>query len=233
MRVSGGNYRKSIKWQPGSVIPVASTQDVVPLTQNLAILNGLLQEEQTNQRLAETYVGVFDATLTNLQQRGERRTAAEVNAIQGISSNIFGLDAKIFQVALSKSFTKIWQLYADLGPPELFFRVTGEELPKLARKHEIVRSYDIRAAGTPANTNRSFQIAALERVMSAPLTLPLIEAGRVDGSELFRQWVTLVDFNVAKRIIRSPEEGANAQLILQAAQAAAEQSGQAPPPGII
>ena len=232
MRVSGGNYRKSIKWQPGSVIPVGNTTDVVPLTQNLAILNGLLQEEQTNQRLAETYVGVFDATLTNLQQRGERRTAAEVNAIQGISSNIFGLDAKIFQVALSKSFTKIWQLFVDLGPTELFFRVTGEELPKIARKHEIVRSYDIRAAGTPANTNRSFQIAALERIMSSPLTLPLVQAGKVDGAELFRQWVTLVDYNVAKRIIMSPEQSANAQLIAQAGAIAADQLGVAPPPPV-
>jgi hypothetical protein len=233
MRVSGGNYRKSIKWQPGSVIPVASTQDILPLTQNLAILAGLLQEEQVNQRLAETYVGVFDATLTNLQQRGERRTAAEVNAIQGISSNIFGLDAKIFQVALSKSFTKLWQLYVDLGPTELFFRVTEEELPRIARKHEINRSYDIRAAGTPANTNRSFQISALERIMSSPLTLPLMQAGRLDGAELFRQWVQLVDYNVAKRIIRSEEEGANVQLVLEAAQQAAEQRGVEPPPPII
>lgn len=232
MRASGGNYRKSIKWQPGSVIPVSSIQDIQPLQMNLAILNGLLQEEQVNQRLAETYVGVFDATLTNLQQRGERRTAAEVNAIQGISSNIFGLDAKIFQVALSKSFTKLWQLYVDLGPTELFFRVTEEELPQIARKSEINRSYDIRAAGTPANTNRSFQISALERIMSSPLTLPLMQAGRLDGSELFRQWVQLVDYNVAKRIIRTEEQGANVQLVLEAAQAAAEQQGIEPPPPI-
>lgn len=229
MRVSGGNYRKSIKWQPGSVIPVGSTSDVVPLTQNLAILNGLLQEEQVNQRLAETYVGVFDATLTNLQARGERRTAAEVNAIQGISSNIFGLDAKIFQVALSKSFTKVWQMYVDLGPPELFFRVTGEELPKMARKSEISRNYDIRAAGTPANTNRSFQISALERVMSAPLTLPLMQNGLVDGAKLFEQWVQLIDFNVSKRIIRSPEQSAASQEVLQAATIAAQNRGAEPP----
>ena len=233
MRVTGGNYRKSIKWHPGSVIPVASSTDITPLRMDLAILNGLLQEEQTNQRLAETYVGVFDATLTNLQQRGERRTAAEVNAIQGISSNIFGLDAKIFQVALSKSFTKIWQLYVDLGPPELFFRVTGEQLPQIAKKHEIVRNYDIRAAGTPANTNRSFQISALERIMSSPLTLPLMQAGRLDGAELYRQWVSLVDYNISKRIIRSPEEGANAQLVMNAAAIAAEQQGSQPPPPII
>lgn len=232
MRVSGGNYKKSIKWQPGSIIPVGSTQDVLPLTQNLAILNGLLQEEQTNQRLAEAYIGTFDATLTNLQQRAERRTAAEVNAIQGISANIFGLDAKIFQVALSKSFTKIWQLYVDLGPSELFFRVTGEQLPKLARKHEISRSYDIKAAGTPANTNRSFQIASLERVMASPLTLPLMQAGRLDGAELFREWVSVVDNKLGKRVIRSPQEGANAKMIADAGAISAEQLGQEPPPGI-
>lgn len=225
MRQTGGNFKKTIKWRPGAIIPVAQTTDLQPLVQNLAILNGLLQEEQVNQRMAESYVGVFDATLTNLQQRAERRTAAEVQAIQGLSANIFGLDARIVQVALSKSFTKIWQLYADLGPRELFFRVVGEDMPRIAKKSEIVRNYDIRAAGTPANTNRTFQLAALERIMSNPLTLPMMQNGLIDVTELFGRWVALVDAPLAKAIMRDPQQSAAVQQVLQAAQLANPQGG--------
>ena len=65
--------------------------------------------------------------------------------------------------------------------------------------------------------------------MSSPLTLPLMQAGRLDGAELFRQWVQLVDYNVAKRIIQSPEQSAAAQTVLQAAQIASEAQGTEPP----
>lgn len=220
-RQTAGNTNLSVKMRPGAVIPVQRENEITMLQkapEGLSILQGLLQEEQVNQRLAEAYVGVFDSSLTNLQESRERRTAAEVNAIQNLSGNIFGLDAKIFSTSLSRSFTKIWQLYQDLGPEETFFRVTGEEIPRTARKREIAKNYDIRAAGTPANTNRAFQIQNLERVMQVVLQPLLLESGRIDFPKIFEQWLQLVDNNLAKQIIRPPEEAAAAQTIMQAAQ---------------
>lgn len=220
MRISGGNYRKSIRWRPGAIIPLQRADDLFPIVHDKTILPALLQEQQVNQRLAETYIGVFDATLTNLQQAGERRTAAEINAITNISGNIFGLDAKLFVVALSRSFQKIWRLYVDLGPQEMFFRVTGEELPQLARKADLVKDFDIVAAGTPANTNKVFQIQTLERMMQIILSQPLlVQSGRFDVFEIITQWLKLQDFPTAQKIIRPIEEGQAVQTIIQANQA--------------
>jgi len=172
-------------------------------------------------------VGVFDATLTNLAQQKERRTAAEVNAIQSLSASIFGLDAKIFQVALSKSLTKVWQLYMDFGPKEMFFRVQGEEFPRVAKRSEIVRNFDIRASGTPANTNRALQLGNLERVMQVVLQPTILQSGRIDFAELIRKWIQLVDVNLANAIVRSAEDSATAQTVMQAA--AQIQDGEVPP----
>lgn len=227
-RITAGNMKSAIKWRPGAVIPVTNPGDVQIMQkagEGLGILNGLLQEEQVNQRLAEAYVGVFDAALTNIQQSKERRTAAEIQAITNLSGNIFGLDARIFTTAMSKSFTKIWQLYQDLGPDEVFFRVTGEQMPRIARKSEISKNYDIRAAGTPANTNRSFQIQSLERVMQVMLNPLVLQSGRIDFGTIFDSWLQLVDYNLAKRVIRPPEEAAAVQRILQASQTLQAQQG--------
>jgi hypothetical protein len=226
-RLTGGNFKRNLKFRPGSVIPVQNTSDILPLQTDMRLLAGLLQEEQSNRREAETYVGVFDAAITNLSATKERRTAAEVNAIQSLSSSIFGLDAKIFQVAFSKSLTKIWQLYEDFGPKEMIFRVSGKEFPSVARKSEIKRNFDIRASGTPSNTNRALQLGNLERIMGVVLQPTILQTGRIDFAELIRKWVQLVDVNIANAIIRTGEEATAAQTVMRAA-AIAEGEGEAP-----
>jgi hypothetical protein len=225
VRVTGGNMKKNFKVHPGAMLPVQSPGDVEPLMQDLRILTALTQEEQSNQRLAETYIGVFDATLTNISQSRERRTAAEVNAIQGLSANIFGLDSKIFQVSFSKSLNKIWNLWQELGDDEVFIRVQGEE-PITVRKADIGMNFDISAAGTPANTNRSFQISTLERALQLVLSSPLIlQSGRFDFIQLLQDYLALLDRNMSKRLIRSEEQAAAVQQIVQAGAAV---SGQEP-----
>jgi hypothetical protein len=213
-----GKAASPVNWRPGAKIPLKNPEtDLVPLIHDLRLLGELLQEEQVSQRLAETYVGSFDATLTNLEQSRERRTALEVQAIQQISGSIFGLDAKIFAIALSRSFTKIWQLYDDLGPERMFFRVQGEEKPRLALKSEISMAYDIRAAGTPANTNKAAILSNVERVLPVLLNPAIIQTGVVDLGALLSMWLKLVDYNLSRNVIRPPEEAAAVQQILQAA----------------
>jgi hypothetical protein len=223
----------AINWRPGGKIPLRNPEkDLIPLVHDLRLLGELLQEEQVSQRLAETYVGTFDSTLTNLEQSRERRTAREVSAIQEIAGSIFGLDAKLFQVQFSRSLNKLWQLYEEYGQEELFFRVAGEEKPRLARKSEISKNYDIVAAGTPANTNRALVIDNIERVMPILLNPQIMGTGVVDVGELIRAWLTTVDFKLSKKVIRSPEQAAAVQRILQAAQIASEQTGQEAPAGL-
>lgn len=223
MRAAGAaNLKKGLRWAPGSIIPVGQVGDVAPIVQDLRILGALLQEEQSEQRLAETYVGVFDATLTNLAQGRERRTATEIDAVSAVSSSIFGLDAKVFQTAFSKSLRKVWRLYMDLGPEELFFRVQNEELPRSAKKSELSRDYDIRAAGTPANTSRTFQIRSLQSILQIIMNPIILQSGRTDWPLLVEQLIKLMDVNVAKSIIRPPQESTAVQQVLKAAAIASQ-----------
>lgn len=219
-RIQGNaKYKESIQWRPGGIIPVAEIGDIQPLAQDFRILQGLIQEEQSHQRVAETYVGVFDATLTNLQQSSERRTAAEINAIQGLSGSIFGLDATIFQTALSKSFNKLWMLWQDFGESEVYFRVQNEEQPQLARKHEIAKMYDIKAAGTPANTNRSLQLGILQQAMQVILSSPaILQSGRIDFAKIVERWVQILDYNLSREILRPEEEATLVQQLQQTVQ---------------
>ncbi len=223
-RMTGGNFKRTIKYHPGAIIPVQTPNDITPLVHDMRILGQLLQEEQTNQRIAETYVGVFDATLTNISESRERRTAAEVNAIQGLSSNIFGLDAKIFQVAFSRSLNQLWNLWLEFGPAETFQRVTGEA-PIEIRKADIGKNFDIRAAGTPANTNRSFQIATIERALQLLLNPVILQSGEFDFIKLVKRLLTLLDRNLAQGIIRSAEDATAVQTIRQAAGVIDQQRG--------
>jgi len=227
MRAMAGNYKRSIKWHPGAIIPVQQIGDLQPVVQDLRILAALLNEEQSSQRIAETYIGVFDATLTNMAQSKERRTATEVSAIQGLSGSIFGLDAKIFQVAFSRSATKIWQLYEDLGEEEMYYRVLNERKPRIAKKSEICKNYDIVAAGTPANTNKALKLQAYREALQTILMPAIIQSGRLDWMKLIIRYLTELDYNMAKDLERPVEESAAVQQILGAAE---QVSGQEPPP---
>ncbi|MCI0354829.1 MAG: hypothetical protein L0099_07310 [Acidobacteria bacterium] len=225
-----GNAKRTINWRPGGVVPVQQVGDIAPISMDLRVLQGLLQEEQVNQRIAETYIGVFDATIQSLQGR-ERRTAREIGAITDVSSSIFGLDAKLFMLSLSRSMNKVWDMYLEFGPPEMFFRVQGEELPKLAKKAEIGRQFDLRASGTPANTNKQFVLANVEHAMQILFSSPVVlQSGLVDVGEVLKDWLKLLDFKMAGRFIRGPEQAAAVQQILQAAQISGGEGAPSPPP---
>lgn len=208
----------SIDWRPGGLVTVRSMEDFQPVLSDLRILPALIQEEQVNRRDAETYVGIFDATLTSLQQTRERRTAAEVNAIQGVSASIFGLDAKMFQAPFSRSLTKVWNLYLELGPDEMFVRIRGKQFPQRVLKHEIGRNFDIKASGTPANTNRAFQLQNIQQAMQVFLTPGVLETGVVDVTELLQMWLKLLDYRMSEKIINSAEEAGAIRTVSQASQ---------------
>ena len=226
-KIMSGGYKNAIKWQPGAIIPVLSTGDIQPIVQDLRILAALTQEEQSSQRLAESYVGVFDSSLTNMNESRERRTATEVGAIQNMSNSIFGLDAAIFQASFSRSLQKLWQLYLDLGDDEMYYRVQGQQLPRLAKKSEIGRAYDIKAAGTPANTNKNIQLNHLSQAMQLVFNPLVLQSGRVDFAALIERFLRVLDLNLAKSVIRPPEEAAAVQTVLQAGEAA---TGEKQPP---
>jgi hypothetical protein len=214
---TGSDYGQRIQWRPGAIIPTRAQGDISPIVHDLRILTGLLQEEQHNQRIAEGFIGTFDATINQLNQPTERRTAAEVNAITQLAQNVFGLDARMFQVSMGRSFKKIWKLWQEFGPTEIFFRVTNERQPQLALKSEMDHDFDIAPAGTPSSTNKAFLLSNMERILQIIIT---DQSGRFDSGALLEKYFQLIDLNLAKTIVRSPEQTAAAQAVQQAAAAA-------------
>lgn len=215
-----------VDWRPGGLVEVQDMNDIEPLVQDLRVLAELIREEQVNQRAAETYVGVFDATITSLEASRERRTAAEVNAISNVSASIFGMDARLFQASFSRSLTKIWELFLEWGDTEDFIRRVGKP-PQPVRKADIGKKFDIYAAGTPTNTNRAVLLGNAERILQVVLNSgPLLQGNVVDVRELLTYWMRVVDQRLADRVIRSPEEATAVQQVMEAARAGAEATGQ-------
>lgn len=219
------NYAQKIDWRPGQIFDVAQPGDIQPIAQDLRILGELIQEEQVTKREAETYIGTFDATLNQLNNPAERRTASEVNVITQLSANIFGLDSRIFQASMARSFQKIWKLWLEFGERETYFRVRGEPQPRLARKHEIDDEFDIVPAGSPSSTNKSFLLTNMKEML--PVVLQ-DQTGRFDAQELLKKYLQLIDYQLAQQIVRSPEQTAAAQQVMQAAQSLQGDEGQGP-----
>jgi hypothetical protein len=208
-------FGSQMQWKPGAIFPVQEIGDIAPLQHDLRILQALFGEEQTNQRAAENYVGTFDATLNQLSRPTERRTATEVQAISQLSTDVFGLDARLFQINMGRSFKKIWALWQDWGQEETFYRVQGEPQPRLAKKSELGYCYDIHPAGTPSSTNKQFLMANMREILQIVIQ---DQTGRFDVGALLKAYFELIDPKIAKLVVRSPEQTAAAQTVMQAAQ---------------
>lgn len=224
----------NIRWRPGGIIPVTgSPDDVVPMQHDLQILGELLRAENVNQSHAENYVGIFDASIRNVTQRSERRTATEVSTIQNLSDSIFGLDSKLFQESFSRSLDKVLKLWVEFGPPEVFFRVENREFPLKITRSELDRDFDVSAAGTPSNTQRAILMRNIETILPIILSPQVAGSGLVDIAGLLREYFRLVEFPLAEKIVRPTEEATVIQQVLQAsASLNSAAGGPAQPSGI-
>lgn len=227
MRASGGDLPRNLKFRPGLIIPIQAQGDFQPVQHDMRQLVQFLQEESFTKSLAEQYVGVFDASV--LQQGApERRTATEVEAITSQISNVSTADAVLFQDSFARSLRKLWKLWKEFGPEETYFRVVGEEQPRLVRKVDIAHDFDIEPAGTPANTNRALALARAREALSifAP-----DQTGLINKHELYKWYFDLTDRNMSKLVVRPPEDAAAVQMLLQIVSeglAAQGQKGQVP-----
>ncbi len=224
VRSIGGQINRNIRFRPGQFIPVQAPGDFAPVQHDISSLFQFLQEENFTKTLAEQYVGVYDSSITDALSPAERRTATEVESINASITNTFGQDAALFQTSFAKSTQKLWKLWVEFGPPEEYFRVTGEEQPRLARKHEIAHDYDIEPAGTPANTNKAL---ALSRAREMIQLFSPDQTGLINKHYLYKNYFDLTDRELSKLIVRTETEAAAVQQILQAAQTAA---GEGAPP---
>jgi hypothetical protein len=109
---------------------------------------------------------------------------------------------------------KPWKIWVEFGPEEVFFRVMDEEQPQRLRKSEVDFEYDISPAGTPSSTNKAFLLASMERILQIVIQ---DQTGRFDLGAILEQYFKLIDYNLAKLVVRTPEQTQAAQVVQQAA----------------
>jgi len=220
----GGAAPQNFQFAPGRLIPVTDFSDIEPLVQSFGNIPLYLQEEYQTRRYAEDYAGVFDAAIGDALRPTERRTAAEVNQIVEQFQSSLGLDAKMFQESMALVHRMVWELWYEFGSPQIFFRVANEEEPRLLKKFEVPREYDIVPAGTLANVNKALELA---RAREALQFFGNDTSGVIDRAELFKWYLGLLDWALSKRIIRGPEEQQAYAILMSAAQELASGRAQA------
>jgi hypothetical protein len=214
---STGNLTRTLRWAPGTGLPVQSPDDIRPLIQDFRNLSEYMREEQFVRLIAEEYVGIFDAALGSATNPAERRTATEVEAIQAQISGIFNLDAMLWQKSWRDVHALIFALWRELGEEEVFVRVIGQDQPLQVLKHEIDKNFDIQPAGTPTNTNKAIELARAREVIQLMWNPFTFQTGLIDAQKLLDWYFTAHDYRRAKQIVRSPEQAAEQQEIMAAA----------------
>lgn len=213
-RAPTGVPPRGLRFAPGQVIPVTELNDIEPLVHDLRNIPVYTQEEFQTRQYAEDYAGIYDSSLMSALDPTERRTATEVNYVAEQMQGAFALDAKLFQTAMARVHRLVWQLWYAFGPPEIYFRVLNEEMPRLFRKSEIGSNFDVVPSGTPANTNKALELARAREVMQF---LGADTSGVVDRAKLFEWYLSRLDWLLAKTVIRGPQEQQAAAMLMGAA----------------
>ena len=224
-----GFKARNFRAVPGSVIQMPLGGKIEPVVQDRGAWPEQVNEEQMLRALAENYVGTFDSAITGPRGGADRRTATEITASVQLAASTASLDTILFQLAMRDLHTMIWDLWVDLRPPEVSFKVTGID-PKTFRpdpaatepqlltvpKGEIDKHFKLYPTGTIANTNRALELANAKEALGAFVN---DQSGFIDGYELRKWYFDLVDIRRARRILNDPQEAAELVTLRQAAAA--------------
>lgn len=221
MKVTAGEVNRNIKFLPGGIIPVQQVGDIAPLAVDTHSIIQLMQEENLTKAQAEQMIGLFDPSVL-AENSSDRRTATEVDAVTSQMQSVMGQDASMFQESMRKVHKQLWALIQEFSKEDLVYRVEGEEIPRLAKKSEISCQYDLVPAGTPANTSKQL---AMSRVREMLQLLGPDQTGLVNKTELYKAYLDVLDHNMSKLVLRSPDQAAAVQMLMQAANKVADQQG--------
>lgn len=209
---------KSRNWrlQPGQVLQMPPGAQIQPVAQDRGPFPEQFQEENYLRNIGEQYIGTFDAVLNNATS-SEARTATEIQAAAQFAASTATFDAILFQHSMRRLHELIWALWVDLGPDEVYIKVMGENAqpaPKLIRKADISRRFKLIPTGNLINTNRALELSHAREALQIYLN---DASGFINPFELRRWHFRLLDFQMARRILNSPDQARELQVLRQAA----------------
>ena len=190
----------NIRFIPGQGIAVQRMEDIEQFRVDRLDISFDTEMEKIR-RLSEQLIGQPDLALGGLMNGQERRTAAEVNEVVGMSKQIFSLDARLFKNSLQKMYDMILDLFLQYGPEEVWVSVTGGERLKLTRSQIqgdviIVPNGEFTTLSRTVEENKRFQM--LQLALSD-------QSGATNAYAAWQWYLSYSDPKGAKRILNPPE----------------------------
>jgi hypothetical protein len=202
---------------PGAVIRTPPGTQIQPLTQDRGSFPESVNEETSLRQIGETYIGNFDNAV--MAAGGSRRTATEIQAAVQLAASTASFDAILFQLSMRDLHLMVWDLWMEYRPNEVSYKVHGidpDQPEKLVtiKKADIAGHYALVPTGTIANTNRALELSSAREALSffAP-----DQTGFVNKLELFRWYLSLLDYRRARKILNTPDQASELQTLRQAA----------------
>jgi len=213
-----GFKARNFRVTPGTVLQLPAGASISPIPHDRGSFPEMVNEENLIRNIGEDYVGTYDATISGAASPQSARTATEIQASQQAQQTVASFDTILFQLTMRELHTKIWQLFLDLGPKDIFVKVLGEQTalrePITVKKSEISRKFKLIPTGTIANTNRALELAHAREAMQIYLQ---DQTGYINPFELRRWHLTLLDYRWSRRMLNSPDQAKHLQFLQQAA----------------
>jgi len=198
----------NLKMQPGQILPQGLKP--VQFSQPPFDFQRLMLEERM---LAEQRMGQFDMSATGQYTGADRKTATEVQAIQGQAAASGDLRNRIFRMSLAHLFKQCWSLYTQYNKQDLMYRYaeeTGQMVPE-----GIHAEYSIEPKGGLDFINRQFALQKSVARMQMFQNNPFVNQG-----ELVKSVLEQDDPSLVRRLFQDPQAASGDQAEDQATEIA-------------
>ena len=198
----------NLKMQPGQILPQGLKP--VQFSQPPFDFQRLMLEERM---LAEQRMGQFDMSASSQYTGADRKTATEVQAIQGQAAASGDLRNRIFRMSLAHLFKQCWSLYTQYNKKDLMYRYaeeTGQMVPE-----GIHAEYSIEPKGGLDFINRQFALQKSVARMQMFQNNPFVNQG-----ELVKSVLEQDDPSLVRRLFQDPQAASGDQAEDQATEIA-------------
>ena len=195
----------NLKMQPGQILPQGLKP--VQFSQPPFDFQRLMLDER---QLAENRMGSADFGAGSQFNSADRKTAAEIQAMQGQAAASGDLRNRIFRMSLSHLFRQSWSLYVQYAKEDLMFRYTGEMPPE-----GIHEEYSIEPKGGLDFINRQFALQKAVARMQMFQNNVYINQG-----ELVKSVLEQDDPSLVRKLFTDPQAGSGDQAEDQATEIA-------------
>jgi len=198
----------NLKMQPGQILPQGLKP--VQFSQPPFDFQRLMLEER---QLADNRMGSNDFGSGSQFNSQDRKTAAEIQAMQGQAAASGDLRNRIFRMSLAHLFRQCWSLYVQYAKEDLMFRYaddTGQMVPE-----GIHEQYSIEPKGGLDFVNRQFALQKSVARMQMFQNNPYINQG-----ELVKSVLEQDDPSLVRKLFTDPQAGSGDQAEDQATEIA-------------